>query len=59
MGVDCFKSNAQTAIEDLRDLILTMPDKGDVAEDSQKVFLLQKLASLEFAFNGVEQEDLN
>lgn len=59
MGVDCFKSNAQTAINDLRDLILTMPDKSDVSEDSQKIFLLQKLAALQRAFNGIEQTDLN
>ena len=37
----------------------SMKDTGDTEEASQKITLLNRLKELEYAFNGVEQGDLN
>jgi hypothetical protein len=56
--IDTFKAKAEELLSQLEELIETMPQKGDTSEQCQKVHLLNKLSSLESAFNGTEQEDL-
>ncbi len=57
MTAPIFKYKAELLIAELETLIEQMPQLGNSAENSQKVLLQQKVNELQYAVNGVEDED--
>lgn len=51
------KDKFQTAIQQMNELLLLMPTKGNSIEDCQKTNIQYHLNSLENCINGVEVED--
>ncbi|MDB4590943.1 DUF4116 domain-containing protein [Flavobacteriaceae bacterium] len=52
------QNQLQTHINDINQIINTLPDKGDTCEESQKICLLNTLQQFEHNVNGIEKEDL-
>ena len=58
MKASTFKLLMAEQTEQVRQLIVIMPDKGDKEEASQKLCLLNALSDLEHCVNGVTDEDM-
>lgn len=54
---DDWKERAKELLNDFDEHLQSMPDKGDVCEDSQKVCVRIALNELYATVNGVEDED--
>lgn len=52
-----FQSKAEGLTRELRTLIDEMPYKGDDPSVSHKIYLIQKLNTLIYAFNGTKESD--
>lgn len=58
-NIEQFKTDCDLLLDQLEDIILQMPSKGDTAEFCQRTDLLNKLLQLRYSVNGTIQEDLD
>ena len=59
MKASAFKAKAQTPINELFRLINdNLAEAGDIADDSQKIFIMNRLHRLQAAIVGVTDEDM-
>lgn len=54
-----FKTKAESLINELEELINTMPYRGNSEQESQKIYLSNKLNQFSYAINGVEEGDFD
>lgn len=60
MELSTLQSELHAKAEDIRALITeNLPSKGDVESDCQRLYLLNRLDTLCYGFNGIESSDLS
>lgn len=58
MDIESFRNQMEELLEQVEDLIHTMPQKGNTSSECQRLCLQQCLNRLWCALNGTTQEDL-
>jgi hypothetical protein len=58
MESENFKEELRSKLEEIDDLVKTMPYKGDSSNESQKVCLMIAINTLDATISGIEDSDL-
>jgi len=58
MKIDEFRQKIESHLDKIEDLILSMPQKGDVCQDCQKMCLQETFQAFWYTLNGTKQKDL-
>ena len=58
MKIDKFRQRIETHLSKIEDLILSIPQKGDICQDCQRMCLHEALNTFWYTLNGTKQEDL-